>query len=61
MVAPLLQAQVDIKAPVSTVWALGVVGSTAWRTRLDNGSITTIGLRRGTPQLVRFNAVPELR
>jgi broad specificity phosphatase PhoE len=44
----------------ATVWALGVVGSTAWRTRLDNGSITTIGLRRGTPQLVRFNAVPAL-
>jgi len=44
----------------ATVWALGVTGSTAWRTRLDNGSITTIGLRGGTPQLVRFNAVPAL-
>ncbi|MHB8379532.1 MAG: histidine phosphatase family protein [Acidimicrobiales bacterium] len=44
----------------ATVWALGVAGSVTWRTRLDNGSITTIGLRRGTPQLVRFNAVPVL-
>ncbi len=44
----------------ATVWALGVTGSTTWRTRLDNGSITTIGLRAGTPQLVRFNAVPAL-
>jgi probable phosphoglycerate mutase len=44
----------------ATVWALGVTGPTAWRTRLDNGSITTIGLRAGVPQLVRFNAVPAL-
>jgi broad specificity phosphatase PhoE len=44
----------------ATVWALGVTGSTTWRTRLDNGSITTIGLRAGTPQLVRFNMVPTL-
>lgn len=44
----------------AVVWALGVAGSTTWRTRLDNGSITTIGLRGGTPQLVRFNAVPAL-
>lgn len=44
----------------ATVWALGVPGSRAWRTRLDNGSITTIGLRGVTPQLVRFNVVPAL-
>ena len=44
----------------ATVWALGVSGSTAWRTRLDNGSLTTIGIRSGAPQLVRFNAVPTL-
>jgi len=44
----------------AVVWALGVAGSTSWRTRLDNGSITTIGLRGTTPQLVRFNAVPAL-
>ncbi len=44
----------------AAVWALGVTGSTTWRTRLDNGSITTIGLRGETPQLVRFNAVPVL-
>ncbi len=41
-------------------WALGVPGSVAWRARLDNGSLTTIGTRRGTPALVRFNVVPRL-
>ncbi len=44
----------------ATVWALGVGGSTVWRTRLENGSITTIGTRRSSPQLVRFNQVPVL-
>jgi probable phosphoglycerate mutase len=44
----------------AVVWALGVSASTAWRTRLENGSITTIGVRRSTPQLVRFNMVPAL-
>jgi broad specificity phosphatase PhoE len=44
----------------SVVWALGVSPSTAWRTRLENGSITTIGTRGTTPQLVRFNMVPAL-
>jgi broad specificity phosphatase PhoE len=42
------------------VWALGVPGSVAWRTRLDNGSITTISIRRSTPALVHFNMVPAL-
>jgi broad specificity phosphatase PhoE len=42
------------------VWALGVAGSVAWRTRLDNGSITTIATRRDTPALVHFNLVPHL-
>lgn len=42
------------------VWALGVPGSVAWRTRLDNGSITTITVRRNTPALVHFNLVPLL-
>ncbi len=41
-------------------WALGVHGSVAWRTRLDNGSITTISVRRDTPALVHFNVVPPL-
>ncbi len=41
-------------------WALGVPGSVAWRARLDNGSLTTIATRRGTPALVRFNVVPPL-
>ena len=44
----------------ATVWALGVSGSVAWRTRLDNGSMTTIATRRDTPALVRFNVVPPL-
>lgn len=44
----------------ATVWALGVPGSVAWRTRLDNGSITTIATRRSSPSLVRFNMVPAL-
>lgn len=44
----------------ATIWALGASPSTAWRTRLDNGSITTIGVRGATPQLVRFNMVPKL-
>ncbi len=44
----------------AVVWALGVAPSTAWRTRLENGSITTIGTRGTTPQLVRFNMVPAL-
>jgi broad specificity phosphatase PhoE len=44
----------------AVVWALGVSPSTAWRTRLENGSVTTIGTRGATPQLVRFNMVPAL-
>ncbi|MFY9783646.1 MAG: histidine phosphatase family protein [Acidimicrobiales bacterium] len=44
----------------AVVWALGVAPSTAWRTRLENGSITTIATRGTTPQLVRFNLVPVL-
>ncbi|MDE3007656.1 MAG: histidine phosphatase family protein [Acidobacteriota bacterium] len=45
----------------ATTWALGVSGSVAWRTRLDNASLTTIGVRSGTPSLVRFNAVVPVR
>jgi len=41
-------------------WALGAPGSVAWRTRLDNGSITTIATRRDAPMLVNFNVVPVL-
>jgi broad specificity phosphatase PhoE len=44
----------------ATVWALGVPGAVAWRTRLDNGSITTIATRRSAPLLVHFNMVPAL-
>jgi len=44
----------------AVVWALGATPATAWRTRLENGSITTIGSRGTTPQLVRFNMVPAL-
>lgn len=41
-------------------WALGVAGSVAWRTRLHNGSFTTIASRGPTPTLVHFNVVPPL-
>jgi broad specificity phosphatase PhoE len=44
----------------AAVWALGVPGSVAWRTRLDNGSLTVIAARGPTPTLVRFNMVPAL-
>lgn len=39
-------------------WALGVGGQVAWRTRIDNGSLTTVGVRRTHPQLVACNVVP---
>lgn len=42
----------------AVVWALGVAGSTAWRTRLDNGSLTSIATRGAVPALVHFNVVP---
>lgn len=42
----------------ATIWALGVAGLVTWRTRLSNGSITTIGTRSGVPSLVNFNVVP---
>lgn len=42
-------------------WALGVDGSVAWRTRLDNGSLTVLATRGSSARLIRFNAVPDLR
>ncbi len=42
----------------AAMWALGVPGGAVWRTRLDNGSLTVIGMRQRVPALVRFNAVP---
>jgi probable phosphoglycerate mutase len=47
-----------IKSAVT--WALGVPGSTSWRMRLENGSMTVIGARGGAPQLIRYNVVPLL-
>jgi broad specificity phosphatase PhoE len=47
-----------IKSAVA--WALGVPGSIAWRMRLENGSLTMVGARGHTPQLIRFNVVPPL-
>ena len=38
------------------VWALGVSGATAWRMRLENGSMSVIGVRAHGPQLIRYNA-----
>ena len=43
----------------AATWALGVAGSAAWRTRLDNGSLTMIAARDNTPSLVHFNFVPR--
>jgi alpha-ribazole phosphatase len=42
------------------VWALGASGATAWRMRLENGSMSVIGVRAHAPQLIRYNAVPLL-
>jgi broad specificity phosphatase PhoE len=47
-----------IKSAVA--WALGVPGTIAWRMRLENGSLTMVGARGHTPQLIRFNVVPAL-
>ena len=47
-----------IKSAVA--WALGVPGSVAWRTHLDNGSLSAIATRRRTPSLVHFTVVPPL-
>ncbi|HWD97053.1 MAG TPA: histidine phosphatase family protein [Acidimicrobiales bacterium] len=47
-----------IKSAVT--WALGVPGSTSWRMRLENGSMTVIGVRARGPQLIRYNVVPLL-
>ena len=44
----------------AAVWALGAQPSTVWRLRLDNGSITTVGVRQTSPLLVHFNMVPTL-
>jgi broad specificity phosphatase PhoE len=47
-----------IKAAVA--WTLGAPGAVAWRLRLDNGSLTTIGARQARPYLWRYNLVPPL-
>ena len=44
----------------AATWAMGVPGSTAWRMRIDNGSLTALGSRRGTPTLIHANLVPAL-
>ncbi len=44
----------------AATWALGVPGAVAWRTRIDNASLTTIGVRRGSPHLVAMNVVAEV-
>jgi len=41
-------------------WALDAPPSLAWRTRLDNGSMTSILAREGVATLVSFNVVPRL-
>jgi probable phosphoglycerate mutase len=44
----------------ATLWALAASPSTVWRLRLDNGSLTTLGVRGTGPLLVHFNMVPTL-
>ena len=44
----------------AATWAMGVPGSTAWRMRIDNGSLTALSSRRGTPTLIHANLVPAL-
>lgn len=39
-------------------WGLGVHGSTAWRMRVDNASMSVLATRRDTPMLIRSNVVP---
>ena len=45
-----------IKSAVA--WALGVHGSVAWRIRLENATMTTIGLTAGRPTLMHYNVRP---
>lgn len=45
-----------IKAAVA--WAIGADATVALRLQLDNGSITAIAWRRGTPVLLSYNVVP---
>lgn len=42
----------------AATWAMGVHGSAAWRMRIDNGSMSVIATRHGTPSLVRLNVTP---
>jgi len=42
------------------VWAMDAPGTSHWRSRLSNGSMTTITTRGHQPQLVSFNVVPTL-
>ena len=44
----------------AATWAMGVPGSVAWRMRIENGSLTALGSRRGTPTLIHANLVPAL-
>jgi probable phosphoglycerate mutase len=48
-----------IKSAVA--WALGVPGSVAWRLRLDNATLTTIGVRGGGAFLAGYNEAPAGR
>jgi len=47
-----------IKAAMA--WALGVDDGVAWRSRLDQASITRIGVRDAIPSLVGFNDTSHL-
>ncbi len=47
-----------VKAAVA--WALGVGDQIAWRTQLDNASITQVLMRGNRPALSLFNATEHL-
>ena len=45
-----------IKSAVA--WALGIHGGAAWRMRLDNATVTAVGVVGGRPSLLRYNSRP---
>jgi probable phosphoglycerate mutase len=48
-------------APIKSAvaWALGVPGSVHWHLRLNNATLTIIGVRDGQPYLWRYNERPR--
>lgn len=42
----------------AVAWSLGTHGGVAWRMRLDNATVTAIGVVAGRPSLMRYNSRP---